>query len=144
MKFCIYILKELSSGINTNCICKNEKERIEKLNEKIKLLDIREVYSNIPTIQSEKRLRSFQLACNICTQLESKLQLCETINQLPTYVYGNILIVWDSMEMQLILNKYGMIGKFIWIDELNGCLIVNNHGWMFDNAFIKERQCLFF
>lgn len=144
MKFCIYILKDLDSGDNTNCIGKNEKERFRKINEKIKQLNIQEVYSNVPNSQSENKLRSFQLACNICTQMESKLQLCETIDQLPTYVYGNILIVWDSTEMQLILNKYGMIGEFTWSDELNGCLIINNCGWMFDHDFIKESNCLFF
>jgi hypothetical protein len=145
MKATIYIMKEQDTGNYTNCIGNYDFQRLQQLAKKIIKLNLNRVFSILPTHTYDKNIRTFQTASNLCTLLDKELEVCNTIDNLPNYVYDNILIVWDSTDIQLILEKYGMITPFVWPeDNFNGCVVINEHGWSFEPDFFSKKNCCFF
>ena len=146
MKSSIYIMKEQDNGNYTNCIGNYDFQHLQQLSKKIVKLNIHRVFSILPVHTFDKNVRTFQTASNLCTLLDKELSICCHIDDLPNYVYDNILIVWDSTEIQSILEKYGMVTPFVWPENsFNGCVIINEHGWSFEPEFFcKQKNCFLF
>ena len=146
MKATIYIMKEQDTGNYTNCIGNYDFQRLQQLSKKLVKLKIHRAFSILPTHTYDRNVRTFQTACNLCTLLDKELEVCNDIDNLPNYVFDNILIVWDSTEIQSILEKFGMITPFVWPDNnFNGCVIINEHGWCFEPYFFcKQKTCWLF
>ena len=90
--------------------------------------------------QIDNHLRPLQTASNLCTLLGEEVKLCNTVYNLPNYVYGNVLVVWKHSEIQSILSKYGMVGRFEWpMDDYDGCVQITASGWEYDPDFFKEK-----
>ena len=124
----------------SNCIGKSELERTQELYDIIRKLKIGHVYTCTPNPKVNNHARPLQTASNLCTLLGNDISLCNTVYNLPNYVYGNVLIVWKRSEIPSILSKYGMVGHFEWPEEnYDGCLQIKSGGWEYDPNFLKKK-----
>lgn len=140
----IYVIRDQPGepgNDRTNCIGRSEFERTQAIYDIVKKLKIGHVYTCTPNPKVDNHVRPLQTASNLCTLLGEDVELCNTVYNLPNYIYGNVLIVWNHSEVQSILSKYGMVGKIEWPEEdYDGCLQIKSSGWEYDPRFLQDNS----
>jgi hypothetical protein len=105
----IYIIRH-QQGDTSNCVSSNSVITSEGIANMFKRYNIRRIISRYP--YNDKHIRPIQTAANICSFLNTSLELVYDANTLPSEKFSNILVVWNHNDISSILKRYGFQEEF--------------------------------
>lgn len=136
----IYIIRHQEGNNNiSNCINSDSFNDTKNICEILKPMKFEHILSKFP--YNNKHIRPVQTAANICSFLDTPLELVYDARDLPNKQFSYMLLIWNHNDVYSILKHFGFTGNFQWPeDNYSGCIHIHDYNWNFDENFLKRKS----